>query len=59
MSKENCSLALFCLPSPIVLAINAPPPVPNRNPTHPNIKRKGMIKLIAVNGVLPTKFDTK
>lgn len=34
-----------------------PPPVPNRNPVHPNIKRKGITKLIAVKGILPIKFD--
>lgn len=52
-------MAFFNPPSPTVFAISAPPPVPNIKPIHPNIIRKGIIKLTAVNAVLPTKFDTK
>ena len=59
ISMEKIRLALCVFPSPIVLAIRAPPPVPNIKPMHPSITRKGMMKFTAANAVLPTKLDTK
>ena len=46
-------------PSPKVFATSAEPPVPNMKPTVDSIIRNGIIRLIAANGVLPAKLDTK
>ena len=56
---ENRRFASSGLPSPMVLAIKAPPPVPNKNPTHPRIIKKGMMKFTAAKGDFPTKLETK
>ncbi len=53
------SSALSCLPSPIYFDISATPPVPNRKPAALSIITTGMMKLSAVNAILPAKFDTK
>ncbi len=58
-NRENSRFALSLSPAPIVMAMMALPPVPNINPTAPNIIRNGMIKFTAAKGVFPTKFDTK
>ena len=52
-------LAFTGLPSPSVLATSAEPPVPSMNPTAPSTISRGIIRLMAANGVLPTKLDTK
>ena len=44
--------------SPSVFDTSALPPVPNINPTPPNIITNGIIKFIAAKGVFPTKFET-
>jgi len=50
---EKSLSAFSALPSPMVLAIDAPPPVPNMKPTPPRIIRKGIIRFTAAKGVLP------
>ena len=57
--REKISWAFSRLPSPIIRAIRALPPVPNINPMAPTTIRNGIMKLTAANGVFPTKFDTK
>ena len=52
--KIFCAFSFF--PSPMILAINALPPVPNINPITPVIIRNGMIKFTAANDVFPTKI---
>lgn len=52
-------LALSSFPSPNVLETMALPPVPIMNPMEPSPIRRGMVRLIAANGVFPTKLDTK
>ena len=49
----NISFALSCFRSPMVLAIGAPPPVPNMKPTQPSTSSSGIIRLTAANAVLP------
>ena len=56
--NENMWLAFSFFPSPSHIAISAPPPVPNINPTQPRIISTGIIRLTAANEVLPTKLET-
>ena len=58
-TMEKIRLALSGRPSPRVLAISAPPPVPIIKPMEPMTMRKGMMRLTAAKGVLPTKLETK
>ena len=50
---EKMSLARSRSPWPMVLAISAPPPVPNMNPTQPKPSSTGMIRFTAAKGVFP------
>ena len=59
VSMVNISFAFSPLPMPKFFEIKAVPPVPTMKPSVPNTIRYGMIRLMAVKGVFPAKFDTK
>lgn len=56
MEKVCC--ASSSLPSPSSLETRAVPPVPIMKPMPPRIMTKGMTRLMAAKGVLPTKLET-
>ena len=52
-SREKISLAFLWFPSPRVLSMRAPPPVPSMNPAQPRIISTGKMKFTAAKAVLP------
>ena len=56
--RLNRRFARSALPSPIVFATRAAPPVPNMNPTDPSAMTSGNTRFTAASASLPAKFDT-
>ena len=57
--REKVWQAFSRLPSPMVFAVKAPPPVPKRKPKLPSMDISGKIKFNAVNSAFPAKLETK